>query len=121
MDMNFSCPFPIALFGLRRLWSGVAGALACALVHPAMASQPIEQVVCTQAPASTWMTEAQAREAFNASQYLLVKFKVSRGHCHEFYALAHDGSVIEAYRHPVTGQTVRMTRIPAPKVSQSQP
>lgn len=43
---------------------------------------------------------------------MLVKFKVSKGRCHEFYAIEHDGTVVEACVHPVTGKTVRMTRVP---------
>lgn len=119
--MNLPRLCPRDGFAPRRLWSGLALVLGCAALQPALASQPTEQVVCTQAPPNTWMNEAQAREAFQADQYLLVKFKVSKGHCHEFYAVAHDGSVIEAYRHPVTGQTVRLTRLNATQVSSSQP
>ena len=70
-------------------------------------------MVCTQAPRHTWLNEAQARTAFNASTYVLVRFKVSRGNCHEFYAVDAQGTVVEAYMHPVTGETIRSTRIPA--------
>lgn len=87
--------------GLLTLFSGLAHA-----------SSPAEKVVCTRLPASQWMSEQQARERFNASRYLLVKFKISKGNCHEFYAVEHDGTVVEAYLHPVTGETVRMTRVP---------
>jgi hypothetical protein len=119
--MTSSCPFFREVLDLRWLLCGVTAVLGCAALQPALASQPTEQVVCTQAPPSTWMTEAQAREAFQADQYLLVKFKVSKGRCHEFYAVTHDGSVVEAYRHPVTGETVRLTRLNATQVSSSQP
>jgi hypothetical protein len=64
------------------------------------------------------MTEAQARQAFHADQYVLVRCKVSRGHCHQYDAIARGGTVVEAYLHPLIGQAVRSTRIPAPKVSQ---
>lgn len=90
--------------------------LACGLLSLcaglAHASSPAEKVVCTRLPTSQWMSEQQARARFNASSYLLVKFKISRGGCHEFYAVEHDGTVVEAYVHPVTGETVRMTRVP---------
>ncbi|HEX5783998.1 PepSY domain-containing protein [Hydrogenophaga soli] len=119
--MNFSCLLSRECLSPRRLWSAMALVLGSGALQTALASQPTQQVVCTQAPPSTWMNEAQAREAFQADQYLLVKFKVSKGHCHEFYAVAHDGSVVEAYRHPVTGQTVRLTRLNATQVSSSQP
>lgn len=81
----------------------------------AQASTPAEKVVCTQAPSSTWMTQAQAMKAFGAADYVLVRFKVSKGNCHEFYAVDRQGALIEAYRHPVTGEDVRVTRIPAPQ------
>ncbi|PKO26593.1 MAG: hypothetical protein CVU36_23875 [Betaproteobacteria bacterium HGW-Betaproteobacteria-9] len=78
----------------------------------AQASAPGEKVVCTELPRSQWLSEAQARERFKASAYLLVKFKVSRGNCHEFYAIEHGGGIVEVYLHPVTGDVVRMTRLP---------
>lgn len=78
----------------------------------ALASTPAEKVVCTDQPRAQWMSEQQARNLFKASSYLLVKFKVSKGRCHEFYAVEHDGTVVEAYLHPVTGDVVRMTRLP---------
>jgi hypothetical protein len=78
----------------------------------ALASTPSEKVVCTDQPRSQWMSEQQARTLFQASRYMLVKFKVSKGRCHEFYAVEHDGTVVEAYLHPVTGKTMRITRVP---------
>lgn len=100
------------LFALLTCWGGQA-----------MASTPVEKVVCTQLPRSQWMTEQQARAAFDAPRYLLVRFKISRGNCHEFYAVEKDGTVVEAYRHPVTGQTVRLTRVAPPTSAalQTQP
>lgn len=100
------------------LWLGLPSALCLvlcvALPTVAQASTPIEKVVCTQAPRHTWLNEAQARTAFNASAYVLVRFKVSRGNCHEFYAIDTQGAVVEAYQHPVTGEAVRTTRIAPP-------
>ena len=60
------------------------------------------------------MREAQAREIFGASRYVIVKFKISRRNCHEFYAVDAQGSMVEAYQHPITGQEVRATRFQAP-------
>lgn len=99
---------------------GNAGAvlLCCGAVLaavPAYASSVAEKVFCTDAPNSQWMSEAQAREHFRAQDYVLVKFKISRGNCHEFYAVDAQGTVVESYLHPITGQTVRSTRVPAPK------
>ena len=84
---------------------------ACA---QALASTPAEKIVCTSAPSAQWMSEAQARELFRAATYVLVKFKISRGNCYEFYAIDHDGSVVEAYLNPVNGQLLRNTRLPNP-------
>lgn len=99
--------------------------LACGLLSLcaglAHASSPAEKVVCTRLPTSQWMSEQQARARFNASSYLLVKFKISKGGCHEFYAVEHDGTVVEAYLHPVTGETVRMTRVPPASASTPAP
>lgn len=103
--------------GLTHLAVGLVTALAFALPGGAWASNPTEKVVCTQAPSDTWLTEAQARTAFNASTYVLVSFKVSRGNCHEFYAIDPQGAVVEAYQHPVTGASVRTTRIAPPTPS----
>ncbi|MBY0463415.1 MAG: PepSY domain-containing protein [Burkholderiales bacterium] len=95
-------------------------ALMCAS-GMASASTPQEKMECTQAPRSQWMSEAQARKLFKAETYALVKFKISKGNCHEFYAVDHQGNVVEAYIHPVTGAQVRITRIPAPVQTHSNP
>ncbi|MDG5975984.1 hypothetical protein H010_12009 [Hydrogenophaga taeniospiralis CCUG 15921] len=111
--MNTTTPIrstTVWLFALLAGWGGLA-----------MASTPTEKVVCTQLPRSQWMSEQQARAAFDAPRYLLVRFKISRGNCHEFYAVEKDGTVVEAYRHPVTGETVRLTRVPPPTPVAPQP
>ncbi len=79
----------------------------------AQASSADERVVCTQAPRDQWMSEQAARKLFKADEYALVKFQISKGNCHEFYAIDRQGGVIESYVHPVTGVPVRTTRIPA--------
>lgn len=98
----------------RRLPLAALCALVLAGPTASWASTPVEKVVCTQAPRSEWLSEAQARTAFNASAYVLVRFKVSGGNCHEFYAIDAQGGVVEAYQHPVTGESVRTTRIAPP-------
>lgn len=90
------------------------GGLVLAISSVAYASPPAEKIVCTDAPRAQWMSEQQARAIFDAPKYSLVRFKVSKGNCHEFYAVATNGDVVEAYLHPVTGAVVRQTRIPAP-------
>lgn len=99
-----------------RAWTlcAISAALLGLNAGPAWASEPKDRVICTEAPQSTWMSEAEARKRFQANKYLLVRFKISSEKCHEFYALERDGTAIEAYVHPVTGEVVRMTRIPPP-------
>lgn len=99
----------------------LAAVLCTTAFGVAHASTPQEKVECTQAPRTEWMPEAQARKLFKAETYALVKFKVSKGNCHEFYAVDHQGGVVEAYMHPVTGAQVRITRIPAPVPTHSIP
>jgi hypothetical protein len=96
----------------------MALAAVCWAASPAQASSPAEKITCTDAPRVQWMREAQARAIFDAPRYALVRFKVSKGNCHEFYAVAHNGDVVEAYLHPVTGAIVRQTRIAAPQAPQ---
>ena len=92
----------------------ITAALLALSAGQAMASEPKDRIICTEEPQTTWMSEAQARERFQASAYMLLTFKVSSENCHEFYAIEHDGTVVEAYVHPVTGEIVRFTRIPPP-------
>lgn len=106
-----------SLFSASRCFNSAVGAVALAASCVAYASPPIEKIVCTDAPRATWMSESQARAIFNAPAYALVRFKVSKGNCHEFYAVATNGDVVEAYLHPVTGAIVRQTRIPAPSAA----
>lgn len=93
--------FQVALGVLIGL-SGLGGA---------QASAPAEKLVCTQAPRSEWMSEAKIRQIFGDKDYQLTKFKVSGGNCYEFYAVHHDGSVVEAYYNPVSGEVMRYNRV----------
>ncbi|MBS1145362.1 MAG: PepSY protein [Proteobacteria bacterium] len=79
----------------------------------AWASSPAEKLVCTKSPRSDWMPEAKIREIFGEKNYSLVKFKISRGNCYEFYAVGNDGSIVEAYYHPVSGAQLRFNRVSA--------
>ncbi|QCB47824.1 PepSY domain-containing protein [Hydrogenophaga sp. PAMC20947] len=109
--MNFRRPFNTRIL----LLGPIAAALSVLFPGHALASEPKERVICTTEPRSSWMSEAEARERFHAENYLLLSFKLSSENCHEFYAVEHDGTVVEAYVHPITGQVVRLTRIPPPK------
>lgn len=77
----------------------------------AQASAPAEKIVCTQKPRAGWLPEARIREIFGEKNFTLVKLKVSRGNCYEFYAVHRDGSVVEAYYQPVSGEVVRYNRV----------
>jgi hypothetical protein len=77
----------------------------------AKASTPAEKIECTQAARSEWMPEAKIKEIFGDKSYALVKLKVSRGNCYEFYAIHGDGSVVEAYYNPVSGEVVRYNKV----------
>lgn len=79
------------------------------------ASSVAKKVSCTDALRAQWMSRAQARERFRAQDYVLVKFKISSGNCHEFYAFDTHGTVVESHLYPITVQTARSTRVPAPK------
>jgi hypothetical protein len=98
----------------------VATALLGLCASHALASEPKDRVICTNEPQSSWLSEAEARERFHAEKYLLLQFKISSENCHEFYAVEHDGSVVEAYVHPITGKVVRLTRIPPPQTNPPQ-
>ena len=87
--------------------------LACVLVcsPTALASPGTEQVRCTDEPRSKWLPEEQIRKIFGADQYAIVKFKVTRTNCYEFYAVTQSGQIIEAYYHPITGKLVKENRL----------
>ncbi len=98
---------------------GVLAALAAALLAgglagPAAASPPGEEKFCTKEPRSRWLPEAEIRRIFGEEKYAVVKFKVSRTNCYEFYAIRKEGGIVEAYYHPVTGRLVRETRVGEP-------
>lgn len=77
----------------------------------AQASAPSEKIVCTQEPRTAWLPEAKIREIFGEKNFTLVKLKVSRGNCYEFYAVHRDGSIVEAYYQPLSGEVVRYNRV----------
>lgn len=108
---------------LRRRTGARAALVALAaagFVGSAAASSPDEKVVCTQSPRSAWMGESKARALFGTENFTLVKFKISRGNCYEFYAIAQDGSVVEAYYDPVSGERVRYNRVSVARTEQTQ-
>lgn len=104
----------------NRILRFLAGLLVGALVSAAApASSPAEKVVCTDEPRARWLPEAKIREIFGDRNFALSKLKISRGNCYEFYAVSRDGSIVEAYYHPISGQLVRHNRVTA-TTSESQ-
>ena len=95
--------------GVLHLYCGVIPLAMCFGV--AEASPPAEKIVCTHATRSEWLPEAKIREIFGDKNYALAKLKVSRGNCYEFYAVHSDGSVVEAYYNPVSGELVRYNKV----------
>ena len=104
----------LAPAGARRRLSPLALAATLALhgtVLPAVASAPSERVTCTTEPRSSWISEEAVKRLFGVEKYALVKFKVSRANCYEFYAVGREGGVVEAYYHPVTGRLMKESRV----------
>lgn len=81
------------------------------LQNMASASPPTEELICTTAPRSAWMSEERIRDIFRASTYTLVKLKISSSNCYEFYAVDVNGDAVEAYYNPVTGERVRFNEV----------
>lgn len=103
-------------------WARLAALLLGTLGLGAQASAPAEQVACTLQPPSAWMGEQKIRALFGEQDYTMVQFKVSRTHCYEFYAIHKDGSIVEAYYDPVTGERVKYLRIqPDGRLSRTAP
>jgi hypothetical protein len=103
-----------AFAAARRCLSALAIAAAPALLAtalPAGASAPSERVSCTTEPRSRWISEAEVKRLFGVDKYVLVKFKVSRANCYEFYAVGREGGVVEAYYHPITGRLMKENRV----------
>jgi hypothetical protein len=113
---------PTATFFALRFWRAAAcAALIGGLSVKTQASPPKEVIRCTEAPKSTWVSEQKIREIFGEKDYAIVKFKISRTNCYEFYAVAKDNSVVEAYYDPVSGKQVRYQRVSIAPESSNPP
>ena len=96
------------------LQSSCALLLVAALISQSHASSPGEKVICSDpGPRTRWMSEPQIRQVFGEQDFTQVKLKISRGNCYEFYAVHKDGSIVEAYYHPISGQVMRYNRVEA--------
>jgi len=88
--------------------SAVALSLAAALgmAMTGFATPASAGPVCTTAPRSQWLTEAQMRARIARLGYTSIRvFQVS-GSCYEIYARAANGHRAEVYFNPVTGAIV---------------
>ncbi len=84
------------------------------LATQAMASTPVEKIVCTEQSNRTgWLSESKIRSIMGEQDFTLLKLKVSRGNCYEFYGVHHNGSLVEAYYHPISGEVLRYNRVQA--------
>jgi hypothetical protein len=93
--------------------SCVVAGLCFVTIPIAWASAPKETIVCTHAAKSFWLGEKKIRKVFGEENFVQVFFKISKGNCYEFYAIGKDGSAVEAYYEPVTGERIRYNRIAA--------
>lgn len=94
--------------------TGVPALLLASLLSSgsASASPPAESVRCTDpATRPQWLSEQAIRQQFGDQDYATAKLKVSRGGCYEFYAVRRDGSIVEAYYHPISGKLVRFNEV----------
>ncbi|MCX8146474.1 MAG: PepSY domain-containing protein [Azovibrio sp.] len=88
--------------------------LALTPLAPLYASSPSEKVVCSHpGERAKWLPETRIREIFGERDFTQVKLKISSGNCYEFYAIHQDGSIVEAYYHPISGQVMRYNRVAA--------
>lgn len=106
-------------FSAQRFLVGFLFGVTASMV--VQASSPAEKIVCTQQPRATWMPEEKIKEIFGEKNFALAKLKVSRGNCYEFYAVSHDGSIVEAYYQPVSGEVVRYNRVTATTTESGTP
>lgn len=64
--------------------------------------------VCTQAPRSEWIDEAEMRLLAQHRGYRIKTFKVANGNCYEVYGFDRNDQIVEAYFDPVTTRLVRL-------------
>lgn len=110
----------------KALWMGVIGMLALPLALQAQTAKETvgtakqspkalsstarekAQDVCTTAPRSEWIDEAEMRLLAQHRGYRIKTFKVANGNCYEVYGFNRDNQIVEAYFDPVTTRLVRL-------------
>ena len=75
---------------------------------PANLSREKASDVCTQAPRSEWIDEAEMRLLAQHRGYRIKTFKVANGNCYEVYGFDRNNQIVEAYFDPVTTRLVRL-------------
>ena len=64
--------------------------------------------ICTQAPRTEWIDEAEMRLLAQHRGYRIKTFKVANGNCYEVYGFDRHNQIVEAYFDPVTTRLVRL-------------
>lgn len=103
--MKNSRVFQAAVLAFGLVWA----AFGASTVQASNLGKPI---ACHVQPGQKWLGEEKIKAIFGTSEYLDVKFKISKMQCYEFYAIKKNGDVVEAYYHPVTGDLVKRNLIP---------
>jgi hypothetical protein len=110
----------------KVLWVGALGVLLLPLALQAQAAKEVAGTakeapkalssvarekaadVCTQAPRSEWIDEAEMRLLAQHRGYRIKTFKVANGNCYEVYGFDRNNQIVEAYFDPVTTRLVRL-------------
>lgn len=78
------------------------------LVLAALAAGPVlADPECTTADQSKWMDQGDFRSELEAQGYKIKVFQVTDTNCYEIYGWQPDGSRVEIYYDPVTGEKVQ--------------
>lgn len=75
---------------------------------PTLLSREKTADVCTQAPRSEWIDEAEMRLLAEHRGYRIQTFKVANGNCYEVYGFDRNNQIVEAYFDPVSTRLVRL-------------
>ncbi len=106
--MFFSTPnqlMALALLSLSNLSAWALEPSKPAHAGDVLVRERLEDV-CTQAPRSEWLPEAEMKLLAEYRGYRISRFKVANGSCYEVYGFK-GGVMVEAYFDPVTSKLVR--------------
>lgn len=62
---------------------------------------------CTDQAKDTWQKESDFQKKLVTDGYKIKKFKVTDGNCYEIYGWNKDGTKVEIYFNPVSGEIVK--------------